>query len=981
MKLIFKKNYFYIFLICISLFLLNISPIFSLVAFEDNDSLSEIRKKIQENGYNFEVDHTWVYDLPQSERDKVVRLGVPITQKTSCKTSKRFKFQVGDELLPASFDWRDYNGHSYVNAIRNQGSCGSCYAFADVAAAEGTYNFAMGLYDDDRASFSESFMLYCLADLEEYSSHMLGCGGADVLYYDMDSFVEYGAIALASFAYTETDPGCTHWGNDRTQMTSYERIDCNDIAAIKSAIKNYGSVRANVLTTSAFTAYVSGIYEDENTACAAEPCYLENVDHAIALVGWNDNGDADNNGYWILRNSWGDSWGEAGYMRIKYTSAAVSCAAAYYTYTSTLTSDPISIVFEDVYVNDASDAFTIILTNSGAPDVSISSAALTGTDADDFSLSEDNCTGVTLSSGESCSLKIIFTPSSAKVMTAYLSVLYNDADIKEITINAEGLNNLPTASAGPDQTVDESESVSLNGANSSDADGTIVSYLWSQSSGTTVTLSSVAAASPTFDSPNVGENGEALVFNLTVTDNDGGQDVDSCIVNVTWINVAPVADAGDNQTVEEGDIVTLDGSASSDEDDGIAIYLWEQTAGTSVTLSDSSSSEPTFTAPDTGVDGEALTFQLTVTDESGLQDTDTVVVNVSWVNATPIALTGSDQTVKEGVTVILDASLSSDIDDGIASYEWTQSEGDPVTLSDSTSATPTFVAPIVASADLTLIFTVTVTDVGGLQDTYDTAITVQDNAITDFASDILSTYSFNDIAFGFKIISGGDFVAIDSYDPDTLSLSATPTDMGYGIFEIKIKTEELAQKVKFIIYLSIDGEENSVFYNYKNDSSWSYENSTYSLRKDLITVSVKEGGGNDYDGEEDQILTFIAGINEPSSISSEGQSTSSDWCFIATAAYGSKLDPHVVYLRQFRDQYLMKNLLGRKFVEFYYEKSPAIAKIIADNAVYRFIVKILLLPFVLFSFIILNYPILSILLSLSMLPAFWLIIFVKRIRD
>jgi len=100
-------------------------------------------------------------------------------------------------------------------------------------------------------------------------------------------------------------------------------------------------------------------------------------------------------------------------------------------------------------------------------------------------------------------------------------------------------------------------------------------------------------------------------------------------VNVTWQNIPPTADAGPDQMVDEGETVTLDGSSSTDPDDGIASYLWSQTGGTSVTLSDSTSSMPTLEAPSGGVSGEALTFQLTVTDNGGLQAADSCTVTIS----------------------------------------------------------------------------------------------------------------------------------------------------------------------------------------------------------------------------------------------------------------------------------------------------------------------------------------------------------------
>lgn len=90
----------------------------------------------------------------------------------------------------------------------------------------------------------------------------------------------------------------------------------------------------------------------------------------------------------------------------------------------------------------------------------------------------------------------------------------------------------------------------------------------------------------------------------------------------------PVADAGPDQNVDEFDSVTLDGSHSSDPDGSIVSYLWTQTKGTAVVLSNSHSAKPTFTAPDVGSNGETLTFQVTVTDDDGLQDSDITLINV-----------------------------------------------------------------------------------------------------------------------------------------------------------------------------------------------------------------------------------------------------------------------------------------------------------------------------------------------------------------
>lgn len=90
----------------------------------------------------------------------------------------------------------------------------------------------------------------------------------------------------------------------------------------------------------------------------------------------------------------------------------------------------------------------------------------------------------------------------------------------------------------------------------------------------------------------------------------------------------PVANAGPDQTVNEGDTVTLDGSKSTDPDDGIAAYLWEQTGGPSVSLSSTAAVKPTLKAPSGIQNNTSITFKLTVTDYSGLKDTAIVIITV-----------------------------------------------------------------------------------------------------------------------------------------------------------------------------------------------------------------------------------------------------------------------------------------------------------------------------------------------------------------
>ncbi|UCD89381.1 MAG: hypothetical protein JSW04_13315 [Desulfobacterales bacterium] len=280
-------------------------------------------------------------------------------------------------------------------------------------------------------------------------------------------------------------------------------------------------------------------------------------------------------------------------------------------------------------------------------------------------------------------------------------------------------NQAPKADAGPEQAVREGHLVTLDGSSSTDPDDGIASYHWVQTGGILVSLSDPSAEKPTFIAPDVAEEGACLTFELTVIDHNGLQSMDSCLVNVTWQNEPPMAEAGVDQTVNEGVVVTLNGSASLDVDNGIISYLWTQTDGLPIVLSDPSSSQPTFLAPDVGPEGMSLIFNLTVTDNGGLKDTDTCVVNISWQNTPPTAVVEDYLEAYEGDIVFLDGSRSTDPDDGIASFLWTQVNGSPVTLSDPTQEMPTFIAPTTDSYGSNLSFKLMVTDRKGLQGTAD----------------------------------------------------------------------------------------------------------------------------------------------------------------------------------------------------------------------------------------------------------------------
>jgi len=276
----------------------------------------------------------------------------------------------------------------------------------------------------------------------------------------------------------------------------------------------------------------------------------------------------------------------------------------------------------------------------------------------------------------------------------------------------------PIVNAGIDQTVNEGLTVSLLGTGS-DADGG-VTFSWVQTGGISVTLSNSALSNPTFTAPVV-TGTIMLTFELTVTDSTGNSVIDTVLITILNFDSPPTVNAGPDQTVNEGDPVSLAGSGSDSE--GPVTFSWTQTAGTTVTLSDTTISNPGFIAPNVPSD-EVLTFTLTVTDNGGNSEADSVAIRVlDTDNTLPLVNAGPDQTVDEGDPVSL-AGSGSDAE-GPVTLSWSQIAGTTVTLSDSAIANPTFTAPAV-SVDEVLTFRLTVTDNVGAVVFDDVSITVND---------------------------------------------------------------------------------------------------------------------------------------------------------------------------------------------------------------------------------------------------------------
>lgn len=380
------------------------------------------------------------------------------------------------------------------------------------------------------------------------------------------------------------------------------------------------------------------------------------------------------------------------------------------------------------------------IANAGA-DVSISttigSVSLKGTGTDSDGKIERYCwkrisgpSSGTIASASSAAT----TVSGLTVAGTYeyeLTVMDNRAswakDTVKVTVSAGTINVAPVARAGSDINIQlPTNSVSLNGSSSTDADGTIVKFAWTKVSTLAATIASPSSASTSITGLVAGTH----TFRLTVTDNAGASHSDDIVVTVKALNVSPVARAGSDVSITlPTNSVSLNGSSSSDADGSIVKFAWTKVSTLAATISAASSASTTVT----GMVAGTHTFRLTVTDNNGASHSDNIVVVVNpdptagqqFPNMPPVANAGSDRTITLPTnSVSLSGSGSKDPDGTITKYSWTKVSSLSATIS-SPSSSSTTVSGLVAG---THTFRLTVTDDDGATHSDDVKVTVNATA-------------------------------------------------------------------------------------------------------------------------------------------------------------------------------------------------------------------------------------------------------------
>jgi KDEL-tailed cysteine endopeptidase len=243
-------------------------------------------------GQNFTLGINQFADLTEAEfREQFSR---PLQVGSyGCKS-----YSSGASSAPASIDWRQKGA---VTSVKDQQQCGSCWTFATSACAEGAWAISTGKLID----LSEQELVDCATGIS-YGSHGCNGGQPDGAFKYL---IQNGQCSYNSYPYvsgtTKTGGTCQKC-TAVAQFSSCSDVTANDQISLKGAVAQQPVSIAIEADTKYFQLYSSGVLTD------AAKCG-QNLDHAVLIVGYGtDNG----NKYWNVKNSWGTSWGENGYVRI-----------------------------------------------------------------------------------------------------------------------------------------------------------------------------------------------------------------------------------------------------------------------------------------------------------------------------------------------------------------------------------------------------------------------------------------------------------------------------------------------------------------------------------------------------------------------------------------------------------------------------------------------------------------------------------------
>jgi cathepsin L len=228
------------------------------------------------------------------------------------RNSSKFMAPMNVDDVPESIDWRK---QGYVTPVKDQGQCGSCWAFSATGSLEGQHMRSKGAL----VSLSEQNLMDCSA-----KEGNKGCRGGF-----MDGAFQYvkdndGIDTEASYPYEARDQQCAFKrANVGADDTGYVDIPTGDENALKQAVATQGPIAVAIAVGRSFQLYKTGVYYEP-------ACSPKNLDHGVLVVGYGT--DPQQGDYWIVKNSWSAEWGEQGYIRMarnRNNNCGIATAASY----------------------------------------------------------------------------------------------------------------------------------------------------------------------------------------------------------------------------------------------------------------------------------------------------------------------------------------------------------------------------------------------------------------------------------------------------------------------------------------------------------------------------------------------------------------------------------------------------------------------------------------------------------------------------
>jgi PKD repeat protein len=459
------------------------------------------------------------------------------------------------DSLPPQFSWRNYGG-DWTTPARDQASCGSCYIFSPVSAIESAINIASG-YPTTDIDLSEQYGLSCV------NNGCYGCGGGwgnrimEAIYstdpgqsgngingIPVESCMPYQAVDYIPCSnkcedwdyYTDPpQPDNKLWQLDDWGWTdAFSEDNPSDWNTMKNWLLDYGPLCIDIYASSSWSNYFdthhspTDVYEQDDPGI---------TNHEVLLVGWVDDDTILNGGYWILKNSWGPSWGYSGFFNIAYGCNSLGedivCWARamewpediqgpgpgryeIHVFSDFEYEPKYPHLGEEIQFTDTSDGPVTLREWDFNGDGIIDSQAK----RPKWSYMQDGDYNVNL--------------------TVWSSVGLNSTRTKIV-----GAREIwpPKAIASPEYYSDNKKEIYFEGRLSHDLDGgTITRYLWDFDDGTT--------SNERYVTHNYIEGDRIYNVTLTVTDNDGSSDTAHCDIRID-INIPPVTKAINEGVTQE----------------------------------------------------------------------------------------------------------------------------------------------------------------------------------------------------------------------------------------------------------------------------------------------------------------------------------------------------------------------------------------------------------------------------------------------